>query len=762
MKFLKTLIVFLALLTLTACAAAEAVYEPFEPGELTFTLPEGLAAEVTMQSGLVDIAIDSDKTDWATVAAQADQWEEISLYISAAFPEGAEKATGTGGFNKAWNNKGWSFEAMKPLYDECYEFLTEVQEPSEYAFTDRVIAQYSTSTNTIIPDAFDGEQVAYTMSVFFDADGNPMVAKYAAIRVTFTNDQAIKVQMSNVPVERIAASSLAQATVQPGSVAYTLPSGNTVSELKTRIVPPEGAKSYRMSGSADLEDNMAGNSELFVILSNIESDDYFNFRQVSFLWYDGEADADGEPTGNLVRTERLNVSVTVGEPLPWPNYVGEAEATKATTAYAVSKDGGSTSAAFAKVDVDPSIGTATVGRSGAAMPSEDMTQYKLITAITPPEGATHYTSTTWTSSQVYGASQAASSYDTYAGMLDGSDEDDIKTINGGFVVREENLFLATTYSADPGLKVYYDANTTTPYSGEVTFMDWYNGNGARIGRQWFVRQYKPMATTMTVPIITEPAAVDAPTLIADVAVEDYHLFVTSYPQSSESGTQIHYELKLVDSYGNTVPLDNLPSGSNVQLLIPYPDGASASDFVYTVNHYNDEGTALVESANTANATLKALDEGLLMTVSSLSPFVLSWETPPHEHTLTYAASGNTFTETCSSCDHKATWALELSDTCVSGSPVDAEIVKTGDWLGGEPTMRVLDAKGKQHDKTPTEPGTYTFELTLDDLVLKLTFDVITLKNLPTTGDSSQMTLWLLAAAVSMAGLALLSKKARRA
>ncbi len=635
MRFLKMLAALLVLMVLTVnIAAADVTYEPFKAGEITITLPNGLAAQVknceTAGEIEIDVLSNSEDMDWSALVSNVDSNGEITFGLSWKMPEGAVSNEATTATVTLASPTDWSFESVRDTQWGYADFYDNVKGVGEYAgtscYAEGWIANYSASTNTFVPRVFDKEQgkdCAYLIAVFFNSANEAYLAKYATLRVTHRDANTRNVKLNYVPKARISTSIDAQVT--DGSAVYTLETGHSVEKLVTTVSVPQGAKSFVMRYNGKTTSGAATAQDIELSLEGTGNQDYFKSESASIVWYDGDYDAANNcPTGKVLLAERMDVYVSVGTPKAWLNYITDDGVEKGDVSFKISTSAEGAADDFVKTEYDKESGTVNVSLGGA-VPDVDLVQYKLYTEIKAPANATFYAyCSMYDCAGFMGAGMTAWYYDRVDKELANAKK--FPVVNGVYV-DEQTLFERADFAADQGLTVYYDYNATDADKGAMTVIDWFDDNHIRIKRQWFATTFDSLATVVTQPIITEPMSDEMPQLIAEVPVSDYNLQVTSYPQNSESGTQIHYELKLVDTDGNVVNFSNLSGAGDIRLLIPYPEGASAEDFTFTVNHYNEAGTSVQESVDTASATLKALDEGLLMTVKSLSPFVLSWGDP---------------------------------------------------------------------------------------------------------------------------------------
>lgn len=640
MKILKTLAVFFVLLALTVGAVAEdlpsfTAYSVEELQKMEFALPVGMAEAVTQTEffeGLAKIHVDSNKVKWDYIAAQSSEWEGVEIFINTPFLSGASHYRAMiGGVNVGSNNM--SGTALTDTLADMWSFLQShslipVGEKTTFRTE---ITSYSADTGTVTPTKFSGNRSLMIMNAHYS--GGTLMdkgCKYALIEIKYSDSSSVKVEDIEVPSGRIEMDAAAQekpSYKSSGIVAYVLPDGNDIRTLTTTISMPAGAVVFSTLAEGVTEEN----GKVSILMDNIEENDYYASKAVSLLWH--------KTDGSVLDAERIVVSVEVGKPMVWPNYIGQEGFDKAVVNPYFIKNGIKMNTGYMTADYSDDNGTVTVKpQKSIASANEDMTAYRLRTELTPPAGAAYGTSYGTVSTNVLGKNPNGYTleriWNQYEDLM--QEVEDAKPgdeayveIENGKAYFDDKLFKETSYKNDPGLKVYYDANQTSKSAATLQIIDWRNKDGAVISRQWYAIQYQPMAYPQEEEIVTTaPLDTDAPVLVTEKAVGDYTLRVQSYPQISETETQIHYELELLDENGENVSLKEL--NTDVQLLLPYQtaDGMGDDAVVYTVRHYKDNG-ALRESFTEAegSVTLERVEAGVLMTIKSLSPFVLSWETP---------------------------------------------------------------------------------------------------------------------------------------
>lgn len=747
MKILKTLAVLFVLLALTVGAVAETYPEftPYSKEELQkmkFILPVGMAEAVTQTEffeGLAKIHVDSDKVKWDYIAAQSSEWNGAEIFIDTPFMSGANGYRAMIGGNSV-GSANMSTNLSTALEDMWTFLNTDSVIPTgDKAGFRWEITSYSSETGTVTPIKYSGNRSLMIMNEhYYNGSLMDKGCKYALIEIVYTDNSSVKVEDIEVPSGRITldANASEDSYKSSGVAAYRFEQIN-VSTLTTTIAVPEGAVSVTSEGNVlTIKDN-----KIAIPMTDIGTDDYYASKTVSLLWY--------KEDGTVFDAERIVISVEVGNPVVWPNYIKNDDFTKAdTNAYFV-KGGSKVSTGYMNAVYSANSGTVTVSANDSiASANEDMTEYSLRVEITPPTDAAYGTSYGVVSTNMLGKNPngytLSGIWNMYEGLMDEvknakpGDEAYVEIL-GGKAYFDDVLFKETSYKNDPGLKVYYDANQTNKSAATLQMIDWRNENGVAIGRQWVAVQYQPMAYSKPVDVVSAaPADAVTPVLVAETAVEGYTLRVQSYPQTSETETQIHYDLELLDENGENVSLSEL--NTDVQLLLPYQTEGGKEDntVVYTVNHYNANGGLKESITEEGNVTLERVDGGVLMTIKSLSPFVLSWEEVECEHAdsekYTYKVKDNVFIVSCD-CGENGTFTIDLVESYTAGEALDCSIT-TDNWFGPEPDAALVDEKGNELTEMPTVPGKYTLKFSIENAEKEFTFEVLPAPAMPATGDNS--------------------------
>jgi len=117
-----------------------------------------------------------------------------------------------------------------------------------------------------------------------------------------------------------------------------------------------------------------------------------------------------------------------------------------------------------------------------------------------------------------------------------------------------------------------------------------------------------------VPLVSEEAAITGPVKeITAVGSYPWNLVVRRYPQKGSNA--FHWELYMENETGAYQPLKG-----NMVFYVPYPKGHdNHTKYTYELRHYNDEHISF------SLVDVRRTEYGLRFEVSSLSPFVMSWD-----------------------------------------------------------------------------------------------------------------------------------------
>lgn len=199
----------------------------------------------------------------------------------------------------------------------------------------------------------------------------------------------------------------------------------------------------------------------------------------------------------------------------------------------------------------------------------------------------------------------------------------IREFEGNVVVSYDQVKIADGY---PPIRSYcmYMPDPNDPWYG-ADVIDPETGKSYELDTSYIVKKLRPGKGAMTEPVVAKTAdlgeaALFRPLLLTS-ADSDQPLYLRSEITEEISGSQIQYEIHMVDNADGVVALSE-----QSYLYIPYPNGmdaSSASEYVITIRHYTEKG---VEAFTTQDGTILLTPYGLRIPVSSLSPFDVSWQT----------------------------------------------------------------------------------------------------------------------------------------
>lgn len=616
MKIQKIFLLFAAMMILTAGVLAAPNYTPFtaeEVGRFVYHMPTGLSYTTTAQEGHAEVLVDSGKTNWNNVAASSAMFDAVEFSFDMPKIDGvASCKSGAMYVSPEW------YSSLQEGMDDLYANIKNALSGSSGGGW---LADVSAETSTIVPSTYDKDKPMVAMMICYDENNQEICVRYATMYITYTDPGAQHIELAGVPKERITALPEGDdVSVSNGAVNYTLKTCPAEQKVKIDVTAPSGAKSYEVKGTLDCAQKMGEcNSPVKLEVGNLKEQDYQR-RIETFFWYDGGLDASGKPTGNLIGVERLAVNVSIGDPKVFLYYDEQVDVIENTISYTVSRNGGQDTLSGVKMDY--ADGILTVSPSGGTIQAEeDLTQYGLNVTLTAPSNAQTYRFSSYSEGNVF--TTQGKDY-----LKDGLKNEKLHEVSGGKAALDTlPLFKKTTYSGDAGLTVYYDANATDKANGHVFLIQWYSDeNGLNpIGIQGCVVQFETLATTVSNSVMSQvPVEANTPVLAADGAPTGYELRVKSYPQKSEDGTQIHYELSLLNDAGEEVPLDKI--GGSAELFIPYPKGVDMENIQATVHHYSVSGEFKEAFGGYGGLELQYVKGGVVIKVQSLSPFVLSWTT----------------------------------------------------------------------------------------------------------------------------------------
>lgn len=456
------------------------------------------------------------------------------------------------------------------------------------------------------------------------------------IDLSYTSTEPLTANIQNLPEANIMADhhkvleneTGAQIDKENGSVRYTRSATNSVN-LTTRFTLPnmqEGWKVYRSSYGSEEElmsvDQLNGQPVYELTWpTRGQNGEFVNESSYSLLCRDAE--------GVARAAYHLSITLVQGEKKPWPEYNESKNNQKITPVpaerlqveefgffdgiFSTYKNGILTQ----KIDNDKLI----------AVEADQLRNAELRITVTPPTGAVCYAVQSTGDQIIFGPDRG------YYSEPDASERYSVDDSSE----REWQYFYFSDIPYNNEQSAYY--RNALGYSGDlggmIPLIFWYDSFEAT--QPMSVEYFAVMADTVKIQSrtnilnnVTEVPSemANRPFIaIAGVNGKSYAFFAQMYPTGEQSR---YYELNLVDENGNVVPLTALKA-ERYTVYIPLPDVRLSENTAFYVSHFTADGETVKDlySFDNPNPKLRLYPApngmGLYFDVSSLSPFVLTWE-----------------------------------------------------------------------------------------------------------------------------------------
>lgn len=666
MKHIRLLLALCLLLPLTLTAAL-AEFEAVPAGLIQCAVPEGLEANVSVSDGLLHIAVDTEATDWEKllVTSYAADMKKIVLPVRITAPDRTTVVC-----------TDFRYKGEVPPQDVFDEIITDAAKNNPAESSARwflEIADYVSSSEMMQPSTLFTDYTYLLLCRFLDENRNTVCDQQLEVLVTFTSTGMFKVERKKVPAKDIR-TGLAQSqnssspeplpedvmtvTVQDGSVLCELPDVSAVSpslyrpDMFTYVAVPQALlENGQLVNGAWCRNTHMGNTNDIAIQGGA-STGYYIELPIPFPQENGQVENQsyalswgyGDTTAD---TGALSIRIVTGDPKPWPAYVnGWKTVPKAhmdLSKYDALKDSMS-------ITYDRDTGILHFGMKGDTLPAiEDIENinWKPVVKV-PEEGAAAYSCWRISTSELYGSQftaewqaemeAALAKTQNRKAIPDGADT---VTLDGS------SLFIAYHPSAN-GVEsaeaqetlaqqtVFLPADMTGEHAGAAQVIYWYAN---KTDADPFLIEY--MIDTREEFVLTQESkaqvtlgeSVTIPVFLIDAAHEktNCYLIINTYPQAE--GNYIYYELQLVnrDSNGTETPV-TLDPGLTYRLFIPYPKGVgkNSEDVTFIIRHLNSKHEVTEIFDEEGHGGIERTEDGLIITIKSLSPFELIWHAPEAE------------------------------------------------------------------------------------------------------------------------------------
>lgn len=641
------LILSCALILASACSlAAQYNYQPMDADRIVYSLPEGLSARVTKADGQINVLVDSEKTDWDQLVTHVNSSSTIRMDLSSKAPsEDVTQYHQVNLRNGFTPNEGTMLEQAFTEFDIVVNSEFSNKKPTDlsaytYHYNSWELAGFDAESNAILPYPAESNTYVAYLIVWYAENSSP-IYEYYFINISFTDDSARKVTMSNVPQSRLFPhlDSNMNTVCEAGSLRYEIPLGHALcdQEIYTYIQAPAGAKSWKINSFAPAQPLYpfeAGGK----IIEGLSIDHYvrdYSYAEPfveSIFWF---SDMEGK---KLLAFERLALDIIVGNPGPFPRYIDELSKIPASRVrsmiwtgeeLAPSVDGITAAYAANQADYD----TLRLTIDPDSLPDKlRLDDVMVETFIQIPEGAVAYGSARRSRDTIHGEMPEyyeqfrrplndPSLRETIEGHTDLEILDGKKYIYIGSMTASESK----PFKHDSELYLYTEGERSGKFAGSVCVLYWYDSldpNAEPFKKEYIVRKMDPFTLEARQKAYTDesqiPEELEVPVIIISKGEEitDLYLVIKKMPTSDPN--HIYYDLYVADADGIEQKL-----GGDAIVIIPYPDERLGdAPYSFKLAHYHN-GKKLEYTEE--NGLLWRTEHGLAFKTKDFSPFVLSWE-----------------------------------------------------------------------------------------------------------------------------------------
>ena len=609
-RIIMMLLALAAMLCICASAEKASSFNPVDAERISVEMPDGMAADIRIEDGILRVVIDDAATDWKRVLCSGGGYPYIRIRPTIQKPNSS--VTGHYAFNGSIDSISddyiiRSLESDIARYESDHLTWSNGEDVGEVVAERSIFIPRNSADPSAPPEEWGGTVICWV-------DKNNPDYRYfekAVFCITHTNSDPFHVPLRFVsantlsPVKSMTMPSNVELTkVENGEVTFTVTdkSGSEAVRLSVPMQAPSGAeKAYVVHEGGYKQELPIENG-----IATIDGIDYWNLtnvdeRQYTVLW----TDANGE----LLDYGLMWVHVVPAENDPWACYVDNW--------YPVDEDRvliyNFAEGCGVEVTYNPENGIAHVGYDNSVeITSEPGT---VAIHVVPPEGAVCYRSN-------------HSGGNVIMGDINGLEEDqkNVMLLQDYQMVYEDTALGVRDYrplrevQAGP-VSVYIQEGDVWPYGGGVFLIYWYdsvesavNNPGEPMLAEFVCDTNDMLCQVKRTPITPSEDEITEP--VKDItAVGDYggwNLVVKRRPQKGSNA--FHWELTLENETGVYQPLTE-----NMVFYVPYPKGHdNHTTYTYELRHYDDDHSSF------SLVDVQRTEYGLRFEVSSLSPFVFSW------------------------------------------------------------------------------------------------------------------------------------------
>ena len=662
MKAMRILFLSILVILLTVSPAL-AEFDSMPKSRIQFDQPDGLSASVNSDDGLLQIAVNTEDTDWEKLlntSYDADM-KKIIAPLRILTPNDTTAVCTT-----------FHYKGKVPPDDVFESIISDAaqnnpSEPDPRWFLE--IADYAASSEMMQPNTQFTDYTYLILCRFFDSNGNVVETHQLQVVVTFTSSAMFKIERKKVPAESIR-SGLVQnlnsstpetlpeevmiTTIQDGSVLCEIPNVSAIDPTDYRrnmftfvSVPKALVDSGKPTDAWWCRNTHMGNTHELEIVGNAAVG-YYVELPIPLPENNGDVESEAYSLSwgyeNITaETGTLSIRIVSGDPKPWPAYV---EGWKTVPQAHMDLSKYDELQSTMDITYDRDTGILHFGMQEGTLPDADaLKSVNGKPTVRVPEGAAAYSCHRITTSELYGSQFTAEwQAEMEAQLSKKSNRLSIPAGTDTVTLRGSSLFTAyhpasagvTNAEAQEVLAsqtVYLPADMTGEYAGAAQVIFWYASKDAASPfqieyvidtRDEFVLVQESKAQ------ITLGESVTIPVFLLDALHEktDCHLIINTYPQAD--GQYIYYELQLIQrEEGKPDAPVTLKPGLTYRLFIPYPKGygQNSEDVTFIIRHLNGKQEVAEIFDETGHGGIERTQDGLIITIRSLSPFELIWCAP---------------------------------------------------------------------------------------------------------------------------------------
>lgn len=676
------------------------VFQPAAASRIQSGIVDGLAATYSYTGDELTITVDMDQTDWNSVIVKQYFPGSGAVYISPGFqsPTGQSLPHRSSGFSFGGSN---TEKYIIQLLQRDYE---------QYGNNSGLVCQngielgrYDEQSGLFQPV----EHERHGLMCAWDVNGE-LQFEYIAITIRYLNPKPITIRIPKVPAADICAlydmpqedRSQIVLSASSGTLHAQTDSGaqfSTPSGSLAVLVPEEaGNEAWTCTRLNSWGDNWdcpmlstaeTGLARRSALISTLDFDQDQSVREDNFTleWRD--------ESGKVRGYAQLYLSVSVGAPKPWPNYVAEWKPVPASRMHLEKKN--FLPGMDAKYASNDGVLTLTIDEDDLPETANFGRAFYEITVDPPADSMAFAGTTRNTRNNIIGASQASDYQDQLLRTRDNAEE----THGSAFLV-SGNVFM-TYHHLGSDMTVYMTSEMTGPFAGAVNVLSWWEeGDDPAVDDPFLVeyvtvRQESCVRVLSSTPYDSEeelPQVITQPVIIIpegslknpNNAME----FVAHiYPQKGEKSR--YYKLELLNPDGTPVDLEK----GQYKVFLPFPDGITEEEKQNLELIHMTESHVEIENFSINGNTLHLTDAGIWFQAKSFSPFMLKWgEATEAEYPVSYCENGhlmqcevtfdgNGIAQYCECSEAVVDFIGLTRDQFASGSVIELIINWNGEWMG---------------------------------------------------------------------------------